>query len=390
MPLLSIIIPTHERFRYARETVDAVLRMSNDIEVIVSDTSLVDPWRENGISDRAGQLKIVRPGTGISVVDNFNEALQHATGDYLCFIGDDDLITTPILDLTRWAQGEAVDAIRLTFPILFYWPDYQHRTDPEAYSGTIWSSPYTGSTKPLDTRASIANAAAQFGRGVFDMPRAYCGIVSRQLVDRILADHGALFGGVSPDIYSAALLAAYAQNAIEVDFPVIIPGASGASTAGLSAAGRHVGGLRDNAHIRPFRDLVWHPHIPEFYSVPTVWSYSFARALERLDNESLARANWGRLYAQCLMYHRSYRRETLAAMRSYAGARSMPALAAGVMRGVLAEIGWAIGRVRHRIAVRRGSGNNTRIAGVLGIDDALSTALTLISDGPQPGWLVRT
>src|SRR3546814_18230876 len=89
------------------------------------------------------------------------------------------------------------------------------------------------------------------------MPRAYCGLISLTLIKRILADHDALFGGVSPDIYSAALISAHSVNALDIDFPAVIPGASGASKAGQSAAGRHVGVLRDNDHIRPFRNLIW-------------------------------------------------------------------------------------------------------------------------------------
>src|SRR3546814_8305017 len=88
MPRVSVIIPTHERFRYAKETVAAILEMHEEIELIVSDTSEVDPWTSAAPHPR---LKVVRPGTGISVVDNFNTALSHATGDYVCFIGDDEI-----------------------------------------------------------------------------------------------------------------------------------------------------------------------------------------------------------------------------------------------------------------------------------------------------------
>src|SRR3546814_7197226 len=68
MPILSVIIPTHERFRYAKETVAAILEMHEEIELIVSDTSEVDPWTSAAPHPR---LKVVRTGTGISVVDNF-------------------------------------------------------------------------------------------------------------------------------------------------------------------------------------------------------------------------------------------------------------------------------------------------------------------------------
>ncbi|WP_374220708.1 hypothetical protein [Deefgea sp. CFH1-16] len=42
-------------------------------------------------------MKIVRPPNSISVVDNFNIALNAADGDYLVFIGDDDFVSDEIL-----------------------------------------------------------------------------------------------------------------------------------------------------------------------------------------------------------------------------------------------------------------------------------------------------
>jgi glycosyltransferase involved in cell wall biosynthesis len=382
MPVLSLIIPTHERYRYAKGTVEAILAMGDDIELIVSDTSVHDHWQ----SARHPRLKIVRPTPGISVVENFNAALDHATGDYVCFIGDDDLVAPNIADIARRAQEMAVEAIRFAFPIVFYWQDYLHRTQPEAYSGTVWVSQYSGQVRAVDARDSLREAADKLGHGVFDMPRAYCGMVAKSLIDRIVAQHGALFGGVSPDIYSAALIAAHTQNMLDVDFPAVILGASGASTAGQSAAGRHVGTLRDNDHIRPFRDLVWHPLVPEFYSVPTVWGYSLVRALERVSLAPEVTPHWGRLYAQCLLYHRAYWRLTLRAMRNFVHQRSVAALAVTLVVGGLAELGWAFGRVRRRLSVRFQVTRDKRIAGVNSSASAAVIVARTIAAGPHPDW----
>lgn len=386
MPLLSLIIPTHERFRYARETVSVILETIDDIEVIVSDTSALDAWSQTEIAHARGRLKVVRPGIGISVVDNFNAAMAQATGDFVCFIGDDDLVTASLVDIARWAAANEVDAIRFSFPILFYWADYRHRAQPEAYAGTIWASRYSGAVSPLDPGAALNLASTQLGRGVFNMPRAYCGLVSRSLIARVIDRHAALFGGVSPDIYSAALLASEAQRAVEIDFPAIVPGASGVSTAGQSAAGKHVGSLRDNDHIRPFTDLVWHPYVPEFYSVPTVWSYSLVRALEQIDGRDVETAGWGRLYAQCLLYHRAYHRETLRAMSFYAKATSPISLAAKVAQGVAAEVSWAAKRLRHRRSVNRRTTGEARVEGATDAFAAAAIIAHLIAAGPGVAW----
>ncbi|WP_277980490.1 glycosyltransferase family 2 protein [Sphingomonas phyllosphaerae] len=386
MPLLSIVIPTHERFRYARETVRVILDMIDDVEVIVSDTSVTNAWAETRFDDSRGRLKVVRPGSGISVVENFNAALTRTTGDFVCFIGDDDLVTPAIMNIVRQAAADNVEVARVSFPILFYWADYRHRAQPEAYAGTVWASHYSGCVRPLDPTAALDFASAQLGRGVFNMPRAYCGIVSRALIERVVARYGALFGGVSPDIYSAALLAAEARRAVDIDFPAIVPGASGASTAGQSAAGQHVGGLRDNDHIRPFKDLVWHPFVPEFYSVPTVWSYSLIRALERIDGRDVTEAGWGRLYAQCLLYHRRYRQQTLSAMRAYSEATSRVSTARQVAQGVAAEMAWAAGRLRRRVSVARKVTSDRRVDGATDAFAAATIIERLIAEGPALSW----
>jgi hypothetical protein len=384
MPILSIIIPTHERFRYAKETVTTILAMGSDVELIVCDTSAKNYW------DSFAQnplLKIIRPETGISVVDNFNIASRHATGEYLCFIGDDDLVARDIVEIARHALNSGLDAIRFTFPIDYYWPDYLHRNNPEAYSGTIWIRKYSGRVRALNTILTLKDAAAKLGHGVFDMPRAYCGLISRSMLQRILAKHGELFGGVSPDIYSAALIAMHAKKAVEIDFPGVILGASGASTAGQSAAGRHVGDLRDNAHIRPFKELVWHKLVPEFYSVPTVWGYSLVRALENCPESLEVRPHWGRLYVQCLLYHRQYWRFTIHAMRNYVRVESLPALCATMVNGIFWEVAWALGRMRRRLSVRFSVVQDRRVGGVSSCAGAAAITEEVIASGPKPVWL---
>lgn len=352
MPLLTLVIPTHERFGYARETVSNILRITTDVEVVVSDTSREDEWhRLDPALLASDRLKIVRPGEGLSVVDNFNAGLSHASGTYLCFIGDDDLVTPSIERIARWAAANGVDAINLPFPVLYYWPDYQHRSRPELYSGTLWIHPFTGKIEPHDTGAALDEAKRKLGRGVFDMPRAYCGIISAELAARIVERHGSLFGGISPDIYSAALISKEARRCVRIDYPAIIPGASGASTAGQSAAGRHVGGLRDNAHVGAFRDLAWDPLVPEFYSVPTVWGYSLAKAIEKLGSAPGGRldAGWGRLYAACLLSYRKFWPQIWRAMAEYRRLRSFTRLCLSMISGMMGEAIWLAGRMAARI-----------------------------------------
>ena len=285
MPLLSIVVPTHERARYAIPTITSLLELTGDeTEIVVADTSAVDAITPALAGIPGGsRVTVVRPGQGLSVVDNFSAGLREARGDYLLFLGDDDLVSPVIVDLLRWAAANDVDALKLSFPALYYWPDFLHKRRHDFYAGSLHIQAFSGRVSHHDARAALRDAAIDLGGGVGEMPRAYAGIVSRQLVERIIRKHGTLFGGVSPDIYSAALIATEAKRCVYVDYPVVIPGSSGASTAGQSAQGRHVGKLRDNAHIAAFKSLAWNPIVPEFYSVPTVWGYTLLEALKRVE-----------------------------------------------------------------------------------------------------------
>ena len=344
MPILSIIIPTHNRSKYAVPTIRAMIALSPDIEVVVSDTSPVDEISSIR-DDLVGQerLVLVRPAVGISVVDNFNLALQSATGDYLIFIGDDDLVTSRAVELAKWAKARAVDSFSLTFPASYYWPDFVHQLRGNFYAGTVRIAEFGSAVQLHAADRALENAATQFGAGVLDMPRAYAGMLSRSLADQIVAKYGALFGGVSPDIYSAALISAESKICVKIEYPIVVPGNSGASTAGQSASGGHVGKLRENAHIGAFKNLVWDPLIPEFYSVPTVWSFSLLKALEKVDKVSLA--NFMRLYVRCLIFHRAYWPETRRCMSAYARRVGIARASGEFLGAMLAEGAWVVRKI---------------------------------------------
>ena len=347
-PIVSIVIPTHERARYAVPTIRALLELSTAIEIVVSDSSEQDSISSNfDAAINLGQLKLLRPMKRMSVVDNFNFALAAATGRYVCFIGDDDFVASDIVRLAKWAESNAIDAIKFTFPSLYFWPDFRHRVNGAAIAGTLRTSIYSGEISVHDSRRSAREALRNLGAGPLDMPRIYAGLVSKSLIEKIIAKYGALFGGVSPDVYSALLIAIEAEVCVKVDYPVVIPGASGASTAGLSAQGRHVGGLRDNPHIGAFENLLWDSRIPEFYSVPTVWGYSILKAAEKatLPFESVG---FGRLYLKCIVFQSAYWRETLRAAYALIISSSAGLSVAGLLVDIAREVVWLASQVVKR------------------------------------------
>ena len=317
MPLLSAIIPTHNRQRYAINAITTILENFPDTEVVVSDTSdTLQIAEELAHWIAAGRLVYDHPQRPMDVVSNFQNGLRLATGDYLIFLGDDDCLGAGAEELARWAGENGVEAAACSLGAAYFWPDFKSLYFGADFTAKLTVQAFDASITRLDGPQVMQQTLKNLGTGVMSMPRAYLGMISRALAVRIEEKYGALFGGVSPDIYSAALIAPESRSSVRIDYPFIIAGSSGASTSGQSAEGRHKGGLRDNAHIGAFTNLVWDPLIPEFYSVPTVWSYSFKAAIDKLGNPAY-RPNLLRLYAKCCLHHPSYWREIKASLCAY-------------------------------------------------------------------------
>lgn len=317
VPQLSILIPTADRQDYAVSSVAAVAIACPDAEIVVSDTSA-----EEGLEARlmvgpgARQLRYLRPGAGIDVVSNFNRAAEAATGRWLMFIGDDDGVGPGIRSVVDWAERRQVDAVVSygpRFHAIYYWPGVTSRYFGDGYAARLIVNRCSGKARMLDARAAMLAALRDLGSGLGWMPRAYHGLVSRDVVDRIVEKHGALFGGVSPDIYSATMISEMARKPAVVEWPFVLPGASPKSTAGLGAAQTDRSSLWNNPHIAPFRNLTWDPLIPEFYSPTVVWAYSFKKAVDATGDPSLV-PNLARLYARSLLHNRAYAGATLNAM----------------------------------------------------------------------------
>ncbi|RPA63839.1 glycosyltransferase family 2 protein [Shewanella frigidimarina] len=370
MPLISFIIPTHNRFEYAIKTINSLLSINSDIEIVISDTSDNDKLVKFCSSHiNKTQLKLVRPGQGISVVDNFNYGLQHATGEFLVFIGDDDFVCNSVIDVANWAHENLVESIRFSFPVTYFWPDFKHRNQGDIFSGTLSFTEYSGSVILHDTKKALNEALNDFGRGVLNMPRAYSGMISRLLAERITIKYGSLFGGVSPDIYSSTLISSESMSSYLIDYPVVVPGASGASTSGLSAKGQHTGKLRDNPHIGAFQNLVWDNRIPEFYSVPTVWAYSFLKALETvgIDPKSI---NFSILYLRCFLYYPQYRTLTFNCFNSWRREHGFLVSFLELSKSFLKELFWVLSIVFKRV-IKRISKRVNKDNVYLDLDDVL-------------------
>ena len=90
-PKYSIIIPTYNNVEYLPTCVNTILEQNyNDYELIISNNCSIDNTREYLESLKHSNIKIIQPKNCLSLVDHWNFAISHATGDWLICVGADD------------------------------------------------------------------------------------------------------------------------------------------------------------------------------------------------------------------------------------------------------------------------------------------------------------
>ena len=378
-PKISIVIPTRNRTQFLIDTVNVALSHCSNVEVVVSDNSDTDIARvglltaiDTGrvVYDHSGELK--------SVVQNFEHAVSLSSGDWIMVIGDDDAIGPGLDQIVNWATLNGVDAVvpyKSSFTVSYYWPGVVSKYYGAAYSSRLFLWPFDGGVEHIDAKAELRNVSSRFGGNLGSLPRIYHGLISRNLLNRIQSRHGHIFGGVSPDIYSATLIAAHSRKSVIIDFPFVIPGTSKSSTAGQGAERSDRAQLRQTDHIARFGPaLKWDHRIPEFYSPQTVWAYSLLKALEEVPELGVS-PSFARLYAKCLLFCRPYASETLHTIKLKSRGVAAFMLLALIVFELAIEVGEMGAKIARRILAPRAMGGADRIENLDTISAAYNALL---------------
>lgn len=283
--MLSVIIPTKNRQYYCLNSVKQILACySEEVEIVVQDNS-----DNRSLEEKIKELKcdnvVYQYIEGIlSFVDNFDMAIQLATGKYLMLIGDDDGITSLALKTVKWADKEGISSIRPALSFIYFWPG--SKVFKEKDDGVLEIYSYNGRVREYDPqiglKALLKNSCQNYLDS--DLIKLYHGIVRRDLLESIKKKTSRYVGGLSPDIYlSVALSLSSEEKAISLDVPLTISGICMGSGSSQSATGEHTGKLEDAPHFRGHESYEWNESIPRFYSVETIWGDSAMAAVYEIN-----------------------------------------------------------------------------------------------------------
>lgn len=326
------------------------------VELVIYDTS-DDDGLGSQLESWSGDSRLVyhhTPASG-AMADDFDAALCHATGEYVCFLGDDDGINPEAVAVLEWASAEGVDAVWNRPLADYYWPDVAVHPRLMPFAGNLYVRPFCGGLTYHDAECEMRRCVRRAAQRYYEtgLPRVYHGFVKRRCLEEVRARTGAYFKGLSPDVYGALAVANFTTRLCSVDYPLIMGGTSAWSGAGSSSARKHKGRLEDAPLLKGKQDYHWSDVVPRFYSVQTVWADSALAALREVGREDLvAEFNLPLLMALCVSHHPDYLGATLRAFPHTCRALgvAMPYGAAMVLGSALADLTpKLIRRVRRRL-----------------------------------------
>ena len=123
-PLLSLVVPTKDRYYYLKFLIALVDSFRfNDFEMIIQDNTYDNTEILKYLEVcQYDFVKYYYTKEQISVKENSDLAILHSSGEYVCFIGDDDGVSRHILKVVKYMRKNGIESLT-TINSKYVWPD---------------------------------------------------------------------------------------------------------------------------------------------------------------------------------------------------------------------------------------------------------------------------
>lgn len=283
---ISIVVPTRNRCEFLKYCLESCL-VTDDagIEVVVSDNNSVDDTRAVVAAFDDDRLKYVNPGHDLSMRQNFEFALSHATGDYVIFIGDDDGVLANGLATVRYLIERYQADIITWRHITYIWP----AQEPTPTEGLLKfrSKDFCGPLVELDAPKILEDFCAGEKTNYRDGANIYHGCVSRKVIEKIQAHGGEYFQGQIPDVNTAISNLTVAQRYMWIRNPVTIAG-EGSKSNGSAMNSTTKASQKQKSIVQNFTSLAAADEVEAEIDlrVRSIFAYTYAN-LDRVNQSYL-------------------------------------------------------------------------------------------------------
>lgn len=306
--LLSVIIPTKDRYIYLKECIDTLSQLDKEkVEVVISDNTIDNREFVNFLESKYSDfhnIKYYHSTETLSQTGNSDLALSKATGEYCCYIGDDDTIAEYAIELTEYLKANDIKACVFNMAT-YHWPDvvYEGKEQP---SLTFDLRPKR--IQLLKGEKVLKQVLSEGIQKIGFIPRVYHGIISKAVLDQIKDITGSYFPGPSPDMANGIASLLLIDKYIYCRYPVVISGFSFKSAGGMGLRGEHKGKLTGVKQLSPDVEKEWTTEIPKLWLGYTIWLEAGIKAIQRMKREDLmSKINYHAMYAKSYLRYPEYR-----------------------------------------------------------------------------------
>lgn len=223
MPKYSLVVPTVDRAHLLQGTLEALARMDHDsFEIIVSNNcsedntdAVIRHWCEV-----AKNLRCIKPPKRLAMSDHWDFALQHVTGDYFIYVGDDDSLDRNILQaLDRFIEDGGADGVYWR-QALYYYPDWFEADR----AGKLYIAPFTGEKWPVKAESAVQQMFALHFPNTWPIGTSFC--FKTSIAHSIRDRYGVFFARPYPDYTSTMMYLPSINDYLYVDMALSVIGKS--------------------------------------------------------------------------------------------------------------------------------------------------------------------
>ncbi len=225
-------MPTRNRVSLLKSSLKTAVNQDfQDYEIIVSDNNSQDETKAvvESFMQSSDRVKYINPGRDLSMGDNWEYVLSHATGDYIIYLSDDDALTANSLTYVH----ELLTAFSIN---VLVWEKgyYQHPDVSDDKLRCNFSYDLRSGNLYEVLSKAVAEACCNFDSKVYGiLPKMLNCAVSSNLIRQCCDKTQRFFVPPLPD-YSAACQLLGASNTYHlIDLPLYICGISKQSNAGM-------------------------------------------------------------------------------------------------------------------------------------------------------------
>jgi len=283
--LLSIIVPTKDRYEYLKPLILLIKSFNTDeIELIIQDNTADNSEILEYISECGYRhLKYFHTVEQLSVAKNSDLAILNSTGRYVCFIGDDDGVSAHIVSAVKWMELNKIDVIKTT-TTSYKWPSY-NLSKIANFSAALIMGFYDKKHRKINAIEELKKSLLNGGNEIALLPKVYHGIARRATLDKIYALGDTYFPGPSPDMANSVGMSFVVENFVFLNFPVIIPGNAPRVSADALKYQNQSPQISEIPFLPKDTEKNWEPFIPKVWTSETIMPETACKSLKYMGQE---------------------------------------------------------------------------------------------------------